>query len=104
MNTDREFVRLGATLIAAVSLCLAHHGATAAAVHVDANCAPQLQGMDMRLFEKAHESPDALRRFVSIRHGMVSRTTMQAAEWADEVDQARSRCLASRDAVSPPLD
>ena len=96
MNTSHQLFRIGVVGLVVGLMGTANHGAAAEEPRLDASCMPQLTVMDQRVYQKAHEGVRALRQFVSIRHGIVSRDTGQAAEWAADLDRARVRCVDDR--------
>ncbi len=71
-------------------------GAGAKNVEFDANCAARLANLEQRLYQKANEGPDALRRFVWIRRSIFQLDGFETGTWIDEVNAARANCLKER--------
>jgi hypothetical protein len=94
----RTFVRstLWSARWAALVLALPIAGVSAKGVEFDANCAPKLTRMEQRLYQKANEGPDALRRFIWIRRGILQLDIADTGAWAGEVNTARANCLKAR--------
>jgi hypothetical protein len=82
-----------ATLVLALPLI----GSTVLAkgVTLDADCAPQLDSLQQRLYLLANQSTDELRRFVWTRRGIYQLNVMDISEWAESVNAARSACRKS---------
>ena len=65
-------------------------GANAYASPTASACAPQLRGFDRRLYDKAGEGTDALRRFISIRRSFVQNDVAETAIWAANLRAAEA--------------
>lgn len=96
-----------ASSLAACALTLAlSTPATAASVHLDSRCTPQLTHVDEALYEKARQGTQTLRRYMQLRQSILQRDVYDTAVWAERVAQARKSCIgnaqavASRDAAS----
>lgn len=73
----------------------------------DADCVPQLSGVQQRLYAKAGEGPDALREFMFIRRGILQLDIYETGVWADSVRDAGALCVkrlaGTRSVPSPAL-
>lgn len=96
-RTTFKFLAYGAFAATTVTLALATSGAAAADVKLSADCVPQLHGMKQKLYDRAGEGTEVLRRFIEIRPVMLDNDVMQTAIWASDVRSARARCLAQRE-------
>jgi hypothetical protein len=91
-----------ASSLAACALTLAlSTPATAASVHFDSRCTPQLNRVDKALYEKASEGTPALRRYMEVRQSILLRDVYETAVWAERVAEARKSCIASTQALAP---
>lgn len=59
----------------------------------DAECVPQLSGVQQRLYAKAGEGPDALRGFMFIRRGILQLDIYETGAWADSVRDDQGVCM-----------
>lgn len=86
------FVRVAAFALAATAMA----AAAARDVAFDAQCAPTLTRLEQRLYDRANEGTDALRRFVWIRRSSLQLDVLDTAAWAEKVRNARAACLNER--------
>jgi len=91
---------------AALVSAIAGQPAMAQQATPDGSCIARLTPTQQRLYQKAGEGTDALRRFIFIRRAILQVDTYETAIWAAALSQARAACrntAADGDATDSPL-
>lgn len=82
------------TTLISTLLCTVACAAFGQASGTDSCAVPSMSSMNTRLYQKAGEGPDTLRRFMDIRRNILQLDIMETMQWAEGLDQARRSCLA----------
>ncbi len=67
----------------------------------NADCVPQLSGVQQRLFDKSGEGPGALRDFMFIRRGILQLDVYETGAWADSIRAGGAACKAELARTQP---
>ena len=81
------------TTLISTLLCTVACAAFGQTSGTDSCAVPAMSSINTRLYQKAGEGPDTLRRFMDIRRHMLQLDIMETMQWAEGVDQARRSCL-----------
>ena len=93
MSTSHVSFFHAARCAASVLAALVSGAVMAQTSKLDANCAPQLNRLQQRLYQRANEGPDVLRNFMFIRRGILQLDIYDTGVWANSVHEARAVCM-----------
>jgi len=101
MNTSHFSLSRASQCAALVLSVLAGQAVMAQTVELDANCVPQLNRQQERLYQKANDGTDALRQFIFVRRAILQVDTYETATWAESLNEMRAVCGRKRSAAVP---
>ena len=79
--------------LTALLAVLAAGPAMAQKMTLDASCAPQLKGLQQRLYQKGNQGGDALRQFMFIRRSVYQLDIADTGEWVNALNEERHACM-----------